>query len=250
MRLHGRDDAVHVGGIEREGDGEEGSALQFDPSLPALARLGEDRPGDADLLAEAIDVGADGRDTVMLCRLEREIHARRDVPGGPVRLAVLADILQRAGEGAVRVGAARPDMALVQMRVGLDEGGEEDATVEVDHLRGRTGGCGSRFDRSDPAPFDRDVDQREFVVMRTRPSPLRGGSRAQRGGRGLLGDGRLAPCDPFPSRLRRSTLPARGRDEAPRHARVADQEVRHHRSFFMALSCQSFSSRCDTNTMA
>ncbi len=136
MHLHGRDDAAHVGGIEREGDGEEGCALQLDPSLPALARLGEDRPGDADLLAEGIDVGADGRDAVMLRRPEREIHARRDIGCIPIRLAILADILERAGEGAVGIGAAGPDMAFVQMRVGLDEGREENASVEVDHLHG------------------------------------------------------------------------------------------------------------------
>ncbi len=204
MALHRLNHGPHVIGIEREGNGEERRRLQVDPALPALARLGEDRPGDADLRAQRIDVRADRADAVMLGGAQREIHARRHVGGGPVRLAVLADILQRARESAVRIGAAWPDMALVEMGMGLDEGREEDAAVEVDHFGGMARGAAGRIDGGDGSAGDGDIDEREIAV----------GLGRERAGQ-----------------------------QAARRTRVPDQEVRHHRSFFIALSCQSFSSR-------
>ncbi len=72
-------------------------------SAPGLAHLGEDGPGDAGLRADRIEMGADRAGAMGEGAAEREIHAGAHVLGRPVRVAVAADVVERAA------GRCRPD---------------------------------------------------------------------------------------------------------------------------------------------
>ena len=62
---------------------------------------------------------------------QREIEAAFDIGGGPVALAIGADREQRTEPGAIGVLFPRPDMALVEMGVDVDEGGKDEPGVEI-----------------------------------------------------------------------------------------------------------------------
>jgi len=67
-------------------------------------------------------------------RAQREIHAPRHVLGAPARHPVGAGGVERAHEAAVGIGFARPDMALVDMGVAIDEARQHDAAGKVDRI--------------------------------------------------------------------------------------------------------------------
>ena len=60
MGVEHRLDTGHVSRVQRELDAEKRRRLHFDPVAPALARFGENRPANARLRADTIDVGAKG----------------------------------------------------------------------------------------------------------------------------------------------------------------------------------------------
>ncbi len=94
---------------------------------------------------------------------QREIHAALDVVRPPVHLAVDRDRFQRAGEGAVGVAAARPDMPLVDMGVHVDEARPGHAAVEVEFRQPRA--PAGRVDALDQAVADGDVGADQAVVI-------------------------------------------------------------------------------------
>ncbi len=104
-------------------DAEQAGCLKVDTAAPLSADLLEHRPGNVDLLANAVEMRADGAGSMRVCAAEREIHARPHIRRRPVRLPVAAGVLQPAHEGAIRIAPPRPDMALVEMGVHIDKAG-------------------------------------------------------------------------------------------------------------------------------
>ena len=84
MGVEHRFDLGHVGRVQRELDAEKRRRLQLDPAAPALARFGENRPTNARLRADAVDVGANGGRPVRVGAAQAEFHACGDIGGGPV----------------------------------------------------------------------------------------------------------------------------------------------------------------------
>ena len=126
---------LQPGEIARAVDAEQARRLQLDAALPALPHLLEHRPRDLLLRRHRIEMRADRLGAVRVGAAQRELHALRDVGCVPARGAVLAGRIERAHEGAVGIALARPDMALVDMRVAVDEGRQHDAAGEVDRRR-------------------------------------------------------------------------------------------------------------------
>src|SRR5690606_6420677 len=87
----------------------------------------------------------------------------------PAGLAVFGHSQQRAHETTVRVGRARPDMALVEMRVEVREARQHQAAVEIAN-RSAGGGSG-RPDGGDSAGFDLHVVATDRAVA----APPKGG---------------------------------------------------------------------------
>ena len=158
-------DVGHVDGVERELDHEQRNALQFDPAPPSLARLGEHRPADGGLLADAIDMRADGRGPMRIGRAETELHARRDILGVPVGLAVAFDGAQRPGEVAGRIGRATPNVSFVEMGMSVDEQRQDDLRGESDNRRIPELARASGRDFGDPSTVDEHVDRGEAVAV-------------------------------------------------------------------------------------
>ena len=111
---------------------DEAGGLDVDPPFPLLAHLPEDGEADRVLGDEAVEVRADRAGAVGVGGLEAEGHAGAHVSGRPVRGAVGADGGEGTHEGAVRVRGAGPDVALVEMRVHVDEAGEDHRAGHVD----------------------------------------------------------------------------------------------------------------------
>lgn len=61
-----------------------------------------------------------------------EFHARADIGRRPVGISICLHSGKRAGEGAVRIGVARQNMALVEMRVHIDEAGPDLPMIEIE----------------------------------------------------------------------------------------------------------------------
>ncbi len=74
---------------------------------------------------------ADRGSAMCIGAAEREIEAALDIGGGPQPLPVRLHGEERAQPRAVRVLLARPDMALVEMGVDVDEGGKDQPGIEV-----------------------------------------------------------------------------------------------------------------------
>ncbi|MPL60722.1 hypothetical protein SDC9_06283 [bioreactor metagenome] len=140
-------------------DRHEARALQRDPPGPVLAQLGEDGEGDRILRRETVEMGADPARAMRPGTAQRELHPRAHILGRPVRHPVGADGGQRALERAVGVRRARPDMALVEMRVHVDEGRKDHLAGHVHH--GRVG----RHRRDDPAIRDGQVDLGQVALL-------------------------------------------------------------------------------------
>ena len=140
----------------------ETDGLQLDAAAPALAHFLEDRPGDRLLWGNAVDMGAQRLGAVGVGRAQRKIHAAGEVGSTPARGAVVTGGDQGAHEGAIRIRFARPDVTLVDMRVAVDETGEDDAAGEVDCGRG---GWVVRDDRSDLAIRYREVGEDEAICI-------------------------------------------------------------------------------------
>ena len=127
--------------IDRKLDRKDRDTLQRDAIPPLLTHLGEHRPGDRRLLAERVEMGADRAAAVGVSAAQREIHAGAHVVGVPVCLAVGRHRHAGARMGAVRIGVARPDMALVDVGVAVDEARQHDPAAKID---GRQSGVAGR----------------------------------------------------------------------------------------------------------
>ncbi|MEO1250047.1 MAG: hypothetical protein AAFW76_09435 [Pseudomonadota bacterium] len=105
-------------------------------------------------------MGADRDGAVGVGAAEREIHAPGDILGIPVGGAVLAHGGQGREAGAVGIGLARPDVALVDVGVAIDEPGEDDAAAQT---CGRVAGC--LADAGDRSVGHRNVDLGQAVLI-------------------------------------------------------------------------------------
>ena len=143
--------AVALGGRQRDG-------LQLDPAGPALAQVGDDRPADPGLRRHGVDVGAERAAAVGEGAAQAELGARADVVGGPARLAVARRRLERAGEAAVGIGGARPDLALVEVGVQVDGAGPDHPALER-HAAGALGGGVVRGHGREAAVLEHEVQQ-------------------------------------------------------------------------------------------
>ena len=159
MCAQGCDDVRHMRTIGHVLDGEQRHRLQLDTAGPFFSHVGKDRPGNADLLADRIEMGADGRRAMRIGAAQREIHAGGDVGGRPIGFAIQGDVVERAEEGAVGIAATRPDMALVEMGVQFHEAREHHAGRE------RVGGARHGLDRLDAAVGDGQADARQAVLV-------------------------------------------------------------------------------------
>ncbi len=130
MRVDVALDLAHMRLVEGEIDLEQRRSLQLDAAAPALARLGENRPADRRLRPDAVDMGAHRAGAVGVGAAEGELHARGDVRRAPTGASIGGDPIERGGEGAVRVGGARPDLALVDMGMGVDEQRQNDPAAK------------------------------------------------------------------------------------------------------------------------
>ncbi len=117
-------------------------------------------------------MGPDRLGAVRVGAAQRELHALRDVQRIPACGAILADGIERAHEGAVGIGLARPDMALVDMGVAVDEGRQHDASGKIDGAGG-SGLLAARGNGCYLAVGDRDVGQREAVGVEARDKTRR-----------------------------------------------------------------------------
>ena len=146
-------------------DREERRRLQVDPAAPALSSFSQDRPTDSRLWADAVDMSANGRCPVRVGAAQAELHTRSDVGRVPVGGTVFDRRRDRAGKIADRVSLPPPDMALVEVGVGVDEERQHDAPGHRDFRRvaevERAGGA----DLGDRALIDENVDDREAVKV-------------------------------------------------------------------------------------
>ena len=117
---------------------------------------------------------ADGGDAVRFRATQPEIHAAIDVVMPPEALAVGRGRIARTGEAAVRIGRAVDDMALVEMRVHIDQHRPDVPAAEVD---GRTfGGSRSRgLDGRDVSALNKEIDEQRAIAIGGR-----GGRSAQK----------------------------------------------------------------------
>jgi antitoxin CcdA len=144
----------------------EAHRLQLDPPGPALAQLGEHRPGDLGLRRDRIEMGADRHRAVRMSAAQGELHPCLDILRRPVGPPVTLHGLECLPEAAVRVGGARPDVALVEMGVHVDEAGQDQPAGEI-------GGAGRRCARAgphggDPPVGEVDVDEGQLTVTKRR----------------------------------------------------------------------------------
>ena len=176
--------------------------------------------------ATRIEMGAHRLGAVGVGAAQREIHAARDVVGVPARGAVLAGGIERAHEGAVGIGLARPDMALVDMGVAVDEAGQHDAAGEVDR-RAAAAGLSPR------AAMPVILPSATAMSASAKPSAVEGGGRGR------------ASASACTRALASMYQPDRGNfDDGHGKAAVSSE---HHRSCFSALSCQRRRMRCETS---
>ena len=122
-------------GIVHEVDADEARGLQRHPVAPVLAHLAEHAPRDVVLRRDGVEMGAHGAGAVGVGAGETEGHARPHVLRRPAGGAVRRHRFQRAGERAVRVRRARPDVALVQMGVHVRERGQRHRALQVQPVR-------------------------------------------------------------------------------------------------------------------
>ena len=170
MRLHRCNHIADMRRIERELDAEERRGLDRDPPRPFRPQLRQHGPGNTDLLSQRIDMRPDGGGAMREGAAQAEIHPRADIRRRPVRLAVGHDAVERAQEAAIGVALARPDMALVEMDMAVDQARQHDAAVEIDDRPfGKPLGS-SRQDRGDPPLLHRKVDQRQPVAVGGEPA--------------------------------------------------------------------------------
>src|SRR5258706_5022760 len=101
-------------------------------------------------------MGPDRAGAVREAAAQAEVHAARDILGGPARGAVRRDGADGGGEGAVGVGGALPRVALVEMRVEIHEARPDLAAVEG-YPRGIGGGGPGGRDARDDRAHDLEV---------------------------------------------------------------------------------------------
>ena len=127
--------------------------LEVDPPRPGGPQLPEDAEGDRVLGRKGVEVGADRPRAVGEGRAERELHPAANVRCGPAGRAVGGDREPRGVGGAVRIGGARPDLALVEMGVQVHERGEDHRALHLHAL--------ARPSRDDPSSLDGEIEGRE-----------------------------------------------------------------------------------------
>ena len=131
-------------------DGNEGDGLQRNAAFPAIPHGAKHAPGNLRLFSEAVEMGADSADAVCISAAEGELHSRGNVLGSPEGCPVGACRCQSTEEGAVGIGRAANDMALVEMSVHVDEARPHDAARYIDAVRSRARG----LDRADNPVLD------------------------------------------------------------------------------------------------
>ena len=118
--------------VARTVDSEQACRLQVDTASPAFPHFLEYGPGYLLLRRHRIEMGPDRLRAVRVGAAQRELHALGDIQCIPACGAILAGGIERAHEGAVGIGLARPDMTLVDMGVTVDEGRQHDASGKID----------------------------------------------------------------------------------------------------------------------
>ena len=143
-------------------DGEFGRAkrggLQLDAAFPGLAQLGEHRPGNRGLLAERSRCGCGSR----RCRGRRRSAARNPCARARRRPSSSPRGRRRRScerQGKCRPGSVRamPDVALVEVRVAIDEARQGEAAAQVDAGRPSASVLPARPMPGDAAVADDDI---------------------------------------------------------------------------------------------
>ena len=110
--------------------------LELDPPRPGGPKLPENSEGDRVLRRKGVEVGTDSPRAVREGGAKRELHPASHVGCGPPCRAVGGDRLPGGVGGAVRIGGPRPDLALVEMGVQVDEGGKDHRAPHVQAFSG------------------------------------------------------------------------------------------------------------------
>ena len=134
-------------------DAAEVHRLELDPPRPGRPQLPEDAEGDRVLGRKGVEVGADRPRAVREGGAKRELHSPAHVRGGPAGGAIGGDRQPGGVGGAVRIGGAGPDLALVEVGVQVDEGGKDHRAPHVHAFARRPG--------DDPSSLDGEVEGRE-----------------------------------------------------------------------------------------
>ena len=142
------------------------TALQRNAPFPFLAHCRQHRPGNLALLTSAVDIRAHRTSAVRIGAADPKAHACGDVCCRPMRGPIGGDCGQRRRVPSVGVGAARPDMPLVEMGVDVGKAWPYHATVEIDR-RAFLAGAGWR-NPHDPAAFDGKVEPHGLAISRIR----------------------------------------------------------------------------------
>ena len=99
--------------------------LERDPVPPRFAQLREHLPRGALQRPRAVEMGADRDRAVGEGAAQAELEARPQVRSAPMGAAVALDGRDGGREAAVRIRGARPDVALVEMGVDVDQPGPD-----------------------------------------------------------------------------------------------------------------------------
>ena len=136
--------------------------LDLDPSGPRIAHRHERRPGYLALGGVRIEVRAHRDRPLGIGALQAELHALAHVLLGPSRRPIARGRTGGAQEAAVRVGRARPDVALVEMGVDVDEARPDQAAAQRRRL------CRSAADRrqpGDPPVADLEIQSHQSLEV-------------------------------------------------------------------------------------
>ena len=103
-------------------DRNQGDELQFDPVAPALAQLEQGLPAPLRSRAEAVDMTAQGTQSLAACQLQSPLASLQNKLPGP--RGVLHKIGgHRTAVGAGWVGVLSPGEGLVEMNMGIGQSG-------------------------------------------------------------------------------------------------------------------------------
>src|ERR1700722_19021875 len=166
MRVDHRLDATHMRLIECKVDAEQWRSLQIDATAPSLACFREHWPRDRRLRPDAVDMCPDRTRSMRIGAAQGELHPRRHIWRAPVGGPVSGDGGKRGAKRSVGIGDARPDMAVVEMGVGIDEKRQSNGAAERQAGRLQSGKTGAGRDNRADAPFvDQQIDQRKILAV-------------------------------------------------------------------------------------